>query len=63
MSGAEQTTVIAALDGRCEASLPDWFAAQHPDAEPVTFTGAVRDRPAREMGHSDSASICRTILV
>jgi hypothetical protein len=55
--------VIAALDGRCEASLPDWFAAQHPDAEPVTFTGAVRDRPAREMGHSDSASICRTILV
>jgi len=45
MSGAEQTTVIAGLDGRREASLPDWFAAQHPDAEPVTFTQAIRELP------------------
>jgi hypothetical protein len=45
MSGAEQTTVFAGLDGRREASLPDWFAAQHPDAEPVTFTQAIRDLP------------------
>jgi hypothetical protein len=45
MSGAEQTTVIAGLDGRHEASCPDWFAAQHPDAEPVTFTQAIRDLP------------------
>jgi hypothetical protein len=45
MSGADQTTVIAGLDGRREASLPDWFAAQHPDAEPVTFTRAIRELP------------------
>jgi hypothetical protein len=45
MSGAEQTTVIAGLDGRREASLPDWFAAQHPDAEPVTFMKAIRELP------------------
>jgi hypothetical protein len=43
MSGAEQTTVIAGLDGRHEASLPSWFAAQHPEAEPVTFTRAIRE--------------------
>jgi hypothetical protein len=45
MSGAEQTTVIAGLDGRHEASLPGWFAAQHPEAEPVTFTRAIRELP------------------
>jgi hypothetical protein len=45
MSGAEQTTVIAGLDGRHEASLPDWFAAQHPDAESVMFTQAIHELP------------------
>jgi hypothetical protein len=47
MPRSETTTVFAGVDGRADAQLPDWYAAQHStDSENVvSFADAIRDLP------------------
>jgi len=45
MDHSATTTVFAGIDGRADAALPDWYAAQHGGDEVVSFAEAIRNLP------------------
>jgi hypothetical protein len=45
MKDPETATVFAGLDGRTDTELPEWYADQHGDPDPVSFSAAIRDLP------------------
>ncbi|GAA0309336.1 hypothetical protein [Halarchaeum salinum] len=42
---ATTTTVFAGIDGRADAALPEWYAAQYGEDEVVSFAEAIRSLP------------------
>jgi hypothetical protein len=45
MKDPETATVFAGLDGRTDTELPEWYADQHGDPDPIRFSAAIRDLP------------------
>jgi hypothetical protein len=45
MKDPETATVFAGLDGCTDTKLPEWYAEQHANPDPVSFGGAIRELP------------------
>jgi hypothetical protein len=43
MNDPEASNVFAAVDGRTDTELPDWYRRTNPDDDPTSFAAAVRD--------------------